>query len=93
MSRWLKLVVLAIAATLFAPSGTTTASAAIFTYDAPATGRVDAHVSADTVAAPAQLTGASKWSAPSSVEPLDPPTTPASDPVPLHGRGGSERHP
>ena len=43
--------------------GTTSASAAIFTYDAPAIVGVNAHEIADSLAAPAQLTGAREWSA------------------------------
>jgi hypothetical protein len=68
MSRWLKLAVLAIAVTLFAPSGTTTLSAAMYTYDAPTAVRAGAQPFAPAEASPTQLSGLRERSASLSVE-------------------------
>jgi hypothetical protein len=92
--RFWRLLV-ALLAAVIAPTGphpgTTSASAAVFTYDAPAIVGVDAHETADSLAAPAQNAGPREWSAspPSSARATS--TTPLARSVATEAAAGGEQ--
>jgi hypothetical protein len=78
-----------VAATLgLALTGTTTASAANFTYDAPVTTRVDVRTSGGADSGSAQLTCMRDWSALPSVVPRGASTTPGARSVATEAEAG-----
>ncbi len=78
MNRLLVLVLAALTALLGLPSGTTTARATTYTYDASTSARVDAHELASAAASPAQLSDLPEGTASPPVQARGTSTTPLS---------------